>query len=543
MSRIVSFAVLVAITLVISFLFYKVLAGFFVPLFLAVVLVVVFQPLHRWMLGRTNQRAHLAAGLTTLMILTCLLFPIGLVVSVAGVQGLRFVEQNSVASIELQLRKLRDSLGLDMPRWGHLLRAASDEVDILMREISDATIAQRNVTLPGLGRKVMRSLEEVKKEMIVQYGEQWDSQQIDEIIELAAGIGSPPIEQKPAESQPESSQRPTEKQSSPSSSSVDSTERVDDEWNPAEQGLILKTQFGALKASLHGGSLAMFAREFANPTGEDVESLQQRAVEYLRPRLISITRATGQTAFHVIFGLLILTVSVYFFLVDGPSMIQTILMLLPLDVNYEIELVEEFARTSRAVVVAMLLAAMTQGLIAGLGYAVAGMDYLVLLIMLTTLAALIPFVGPMIVWVPVCVYIAFVEERFMAAGLLATWGVLVVGTIDNFVKAFVLHGQSQLHPLLALLSILGGVQTLGPIGIVVGPMAVSMLQTLLGIVRRELVHFDTYGLAARSDGTDEAQRSKLKSTEASGPESPVTASRQPNATSRKAGNNKGRKGS
>ncbi|MCY2982439.1 MAG: hypothetical protein NTY15_02245 [Planctomycetota bacterium] len=77
----------------------------------------------------------------------------------------------------------------------------------------------------------------------------------------------------------------------------------------------------------------------------------------------------------------------------------------------------------------------------------------------------------------------------VAAGLLAAWGMLVVGTVDNLVKVFILHGQSQLHPLLALLSVLGGIQSLGPIGILVGPMVVVLLQTLLGILRTELTHF------------------------------------------------------
>ncbi|HIM31482.1 MAG TPA: AI-2E family transporter, partial [Planctomycetes bacterium] len=54
------------------------------------------------------------------------------------------------------------------------------------------------------------------------------------------------------------------------------------------------------------------------------------------------------------------------------------------------------------------------------------------------------------------------------------------------IKPLVLHGQSRLHPLLALLSVLGGVQALGPIGILVGPMIVVFLQTLLKILRREL---------------------------------------------------------
>jgi hypothetical protein len=161
-----------------------------------------------------------------------------------------------------------------------------------------------------------------------------------------------------------------------------------------------------------------------------------------------------------------------------------------LDDAYEQELLLEFERISRAVVLATILSAITQGLTAGIGYYFAGMDFLILLVMLTTVFAMVPFVGPAVIWVPVCLYIGLYEGRVLPACILATWGVVVVGTIDNVVKAFVLHGQSQLHPLLALLSVLGGVQTLGPVGIVVGPMVVAMLQTLLGILQRELLHFD-----------------------------------------------------
>jgi hypothetical protein len=57
------------------------------------------------------------------------------------------------------------------------------------------------------------------------------------------------------------------------------------------------------------------------------------------------------------------------------------------------------------------------------------------------------------------------------------------------IKPFVLQGQSNLHPLLALLSILGGVQVLGPVGILVGPMLVSFLQALLEMLRKELDSF------------------------------------------------------
>jgi predicted PurR-regulated permease PerM len=113
-----------------------------------------------------------------------------------------------------------------------------------------------------------------------------------------------------------------------------------------------------------------------------------------------------------------------------------------------------------------------------------------LLSLITAIVALIPFVGAAAVWIPVSLYLFFYEERTVAAIALAIYGAVIVSTSDNLVKATVLHGQSQLHPLLALLSVLGGVAALGPIGIIVGPMVVVFLQTLLNLLHRELAEMD-----------------------------------------------------
>ena len=99
---------------------------------------------------------------------------------------------------------------------------------------------------------------------------------------------------------------------------------------------------------------------------------------------------------------------------------------------------------------------------------------------------MIPFLGAASVWVPCAIYIGAVDQRWGWAIGLAIYGALVVSSIDNVIKAYVLHGHSQLHPLFALLSVLGGVQVFGPVGILVGPMVVVFLQTLLEILNHEL---------------------------------------------------------
>ena len=114
MARYISFAVLLAIIVVIGALFYKVMIGFFVPVFLAVVLVVVFRPLHRWVLVKFGGREHVAAGITTMLIVLIVLIPAALVVSMAAVQGTNLVRSTSVT---LTLAKLRSNslLPLEFP--------------------------------------------------------------------------------------------------------------------------------------------------------------------------------------------------------------------------------------------------------------------------------------------------------------------------------------------------------------------------------------------------------------------------------------------
>ena len=87
-------------------------------------------------------------------------------------------------------------------------------------------------------------------------------------------------------------------------------------------------------------------------------------------------------------------------------------------------------------------------------------------------------------------YLGAVEQRWTAAIFLAIYGAAVVSSIDNVIKMYVLHGRSTMHPLFALLSVLGGVQVFGPIGILVGPMVVVFLQTLLEILNHELSERD-----------------------------------------------------
>jgi predicted PurR-regulated permease PerM len=208
-----------------------------------------------------------------------------------------------------------------------------------------------------------------------------------------------------------------------------------------------------------------------------------------------------QSAIGILIGLAIMVIALYYFLADGPVMIDTMMELSPLDYRYEEELLERFSSVSRAVVVATLLTALVQGTLAGIGYyfALPSGTPIFLLTALTMVFSLVPFVGAAAVWVVVCLWLyqfgvhtvdgqSVVGNPPAAIGL-AIYCAIMVSGIDHLIKPLLLHGQSKLHPLLALLSIVGGIEVLGPVGILVGPMLVSFLQALLIMLRKELDSF------------------------------------------------------
>ena len=229
------------------------------------------------------------------------------------------------------------------------------------------------------------------------------------------------------------------------------------------------------------------------------------------PLALGGVRALGST----LMGLAIMVLTLYYFFADGPNMVQGLMKLSPMDDVYEQELLDKFADISRSVVVAVLLSAVVQGLLAGIGYFFAGVHNVFFLTVLTCFLAMVPFVGAAAVWVFVCLYLFYVGAT-TAAIALAIYCVLVVSMIDNLIKPMILHGQANLHPLLALLSVIGGIQALGPIGILVGPMLVAFLQALLNMLNKEL-----HLLGQESDATGKPVVFATATAVASDPPTPL----------------------
>lgn len=139
--------------------------------------------------------------------------------------------------------------------------------------------------------------------------------------------------------------------------------------------------------------------------------------------------------------------------------------------------------TVRAVVFGIVLTALAQGMLAGLGYWVAGIEAPALWGAITALVSLIPFVGP-VVWIGLSLGLLAHGETQAALGLFL-WGALVVSWVDNLIRPLVISGPTRIPFLLVFLGVLGGLHAFGLIGLFLGPV---LLAVSVAIWREWLVH-------------------------------------------------------
>ncbi len=467
MSRIVSFVVLLTIAILVGVLSFMVMSSFLLPMFLALVLAVIFRPLHKWFISRSAGHVRVAAGLTTSAILLIVLIPTLLILSRAAAEAFTLATELDPEVVRERLSQLRREFHLEMPPEDVQKTLASIGFDV--DEIADGVHFHLRTPdeLRALVERLGKDLETIHAQLALEGPLGADESFTIEAREHIAASWQKFHEQD-----------------------VRLQEALSDMPVFAAALPEVQSTYTVFRESLLGSQTVAWLRRQVNPSEEQIRALQEQVRQFATPLALGTGQAVGGFLGNVVVGLGVMILSLYYFLADGPSMIRALMHLSPLDDRYEEQLLNEFSTISRAVVLATLLSAFAQGLLASIGYFFAGFESVFLLTVVTMLLAMIPFVGAAAVWGACSLWLLFYEQRTMPALALALYGALVVSMIDNLIKPMVLHGQSKLHPLLALLSILGGMKALGPIGIFVGPMGMAFLQALLHMLHTELMALD-----------------------------------------------------
>ena len=172
------------------------------------------------------------------------------------------------------------------------------------------------------------------------------------------------------------------------------------------------------------------------------------------------------------FVLMLLTL--FFVFRDGEAFYHWVRTTLPFAPAQQERVFTRLGQTVNAVTYGIGITAAVQGVLAGLLYWILGVPFPAFWGLLTAVVAPIPIGGTGLVWVPAGVYLILAESLLRGVILLAC-GALVVSTIDNVLKAYLISGRTRLPPLILLFAILGGLRVYGVLGVFVGPLLLALV--------------------------------------------------------------------
>ncbi len=249
---------------------------------------------------------------------------------------------------------------------------------------------------------------------------------------------------------------------------------------------------GALQEKLQTGSLRGVIGDqglhWAQRLGFHEADLLQRIQTELGRATTYLAQAAGllvETTKTAVVGLVIGCITMYYVLVEWPSIPVRLERVLPLDPRHTRALVLEFRDVGRSALIGTMTTAFIQGVLGAAGYAIGGLPHAILWGLLTAVASFLPVVGTAVIWAPVGLHYLANGHYELAAFELA-WGLfLVVGIGEYVVRPWLVGQRGKGQPLLMLVAALGGIQVFGLAGIVVGPVLMSLFLAILRIYERE----------------------------------------------------------
>lgn len=219
------------------------------------------------------------------------------------------------------------------------------------------------------------------------------------------------------------------------------------------------------------------------PPVDVVSSITQAAQTFSTTLVAQSTNLLKSIAW-LILNFFLLVFSMYFFFKDGKYFVQLLQKVIPLPLNYGREIFEKFRRVSLAMLYGVFLTALLQGILGGIGLAVAGIGNPIFWGTVMGFLGMLPIGGTAIVWLPAGIFLLLEGHYIGGVGLLI-WGAVLVASIDNLIKPIVISHQTKIYPLATFLVVIGGLMVFGLKGAIIAPMVLAGLMSLMHIHKLE----------------------------------------------------------
>lgn len=189
---------------------------------------------------------------------------------------------------------------------------------------------------------------------------------------------------------------------------------------------------------------------------------------------------------------------VYYLLKDGDSIAKRIKGILPLKETHKQHVFDRFHHITYAMFYGNISVAIIQGILGAIGFMIFGVPSPILWGFVMVLFALIPYFGTAIIWLPASLNLIFIgylqsDNSLITKGvLLIAYGIVVISSIDNILKPMIIGTKANVHPILVLIGVLGGLNLFGFVGLFLGPMMLALLMTFIDMYEEEKSELEKY---------------------------------------------------
>lgn len=226
--------------------------------------------------------------------------------------------------------------------------------------------------------------------------------------------------------------------------------------------------------------------EFYCDAIKDMKSFMTRPTTryYLEDGVKKITTYIAENTFSFIFSLpkRILDVFITFFIVffllkDGKNILNKIKQLAPVNEKNKKKIFAQLQEVTRAIIYGIFVVAVVEGILGAITFKLFGVSSPLLWGIIIFLLALLPMVGAALIWIPAAL-IKFYDGN-IGLGIGITIGGIIISSIDTFVKPKIIGDKAQIHPILVLLGVLGGLSLFSIMGVIIGPLILVLLITFI----------------------------------------------------------------
>ncbi|OGT97755.1 MAG: AI-2E family transporter [Geobacteraceae bacterium GWC2_48_7] len=219
------------------------------------------------------------------------------------------------------------------------------------------------------------------------------------------------------------------------------------------------------------------------PFGLQLETIVLPAIRQGISYLLNYSTEIVKNFFAFLIKLVLLVIALFFVYKDGSSFLEKLWLATGVDEKLKNSICETVSRVLGAVMYGIILTCIVQGALGGLGFWVAGLPSPFLFGTLMAICAPIPIIGTALFWLPGAIYL-LIQGKTVAGLLLMVWGALAVSSIDNVIRPLFISGKANLHLLVIVIGVLGGIVAFGITGVVIGPIILALLLVFLEVYQK-----------------------------------------------------------